>query len=293
MAERSLALALVQVNAGTEVEANLATLGPMVDEAAATGAHVIATPENVAAMVTGRQRTFARAWPEGEHPAYHWFSARAARHGVWLLAGSLAVLVDEGERVANRSLLFAPDGSLAARYDKIHMFDVDLPGGESYRESNTYRPGERAVRSQGPAGWQLGLTICFDLRFPQLYRQLAQAGAELLLVPSAFTAQTGQAHWHTLLRARAIETGCFVAAPAQTDTHDRGRQTYGHSLVVAPWGEVLADGGEGTGLVTAQLDPDRIAAARRAVPAIHGDRAFTPPEPAGSEAAERARESES
>ncbi len=277
MTTGTVRVACVQVNAGTEIAPNLEIAGDLVRRARAGGAELIALPENVTMVVLGRGKVLERARPEETHPAVPVFAGLARETGAWLLAGSLAIRLAD-ERVANRSVLFAPDGTVAARYDKIHMFDVDLPGGESYRESATFRPGERAVLAPTPWGG-LGLTICYDLRFPYLYRALAQAGASLLTVPAAFTRQTGRAHWHVLLRARAIETGCFVVAPAQTGTHDEGRQTYGHSLIVDPWGEVLADGGEDVGIVTADLDLSRVAAARRAVPSLRHDRPFTPPAP--------------
>ena len=208
----------------------------------------------------------------------------AQETGVWLLIGSLAVDLSrepgtaEGERrLANRSYLVDPGGAVVARYDKIHMFDVDLAGGESYRESNAFRPGGRAVLAETPWG-VLGMTVCYDLRFPHLYRALAQAGADFLAIPSAFTVPTGKAHWHVLLRARAIENGCFVFAPAQWGEHAEGRRTYGHSLIVDPWGEVLADAGEGVGIVTARIDLAAIAKARRMVPSLQHDRPFTKPD---------------
>ena len=204
---------------------------------------------------------------------------------MWLLIGSVAVDiarepgVPEGERrLANRSYLIDAQGAIVARYDKIHMFDVDLAGGESYRESNAFRPGGEAVLAPTPWG-VLGMTVCYDLRFPQLYRGLAQEGADFLAIPSAFTVPTGKAHWHVLLRARAIETGCFVLAPAQWGEHAEGRHTYGHSLIVDPWGEVLADAGEGVGIVSARIDPARIAEARRMVPSLRHDRTFATPAP--------------
>src|SRR5207247_624333 len=180
------------------------------------------------------------------------------------------------ERLANRSFLIDPAGAIVARYDKIHMFDIDLPGGESYRESNAYRPGGGTVVAETPWG-RLGMSVCYDVRFPHLYRALAQAGADFLTVPSVFTVPTGRAHWHVLVRARAIETGCFVFAPAQTGVHAEGRLTYGHSLIVAPWGEVLADAGEEVGFITAQIDPARIEEVRAMVPALRHDRSFAPP----------------
>jgi predicted amidohydrolase len=216
----------------------------------------------------------------------------ARESGAWVLLGSLVIdpAGEPGsageERLANRSFLIDPNGAVAARYDKIHMFDIDLPGGESYRESNAYRPGAAAVTTATP--WaRLGMTVCYDARFPQLYRALAEAGAEILTVPSVFTVPTGRAHWHVLLRARAIENGCFVIAPAQWGDHAGGRKSYGHSLIVDPWGEVLADGGEGEGIVTARIDPARIAEARGMVPSLRHDRRFTSPAaPADSAAAE-------
>jgi predicted amidohydrolase len=271
-----LTVACIQLNAGPEIAPNLAVAGDLVRRARAdTGADLIALPENASMMVLGRRKVLERARPEDAHPALPAFRELAQETGAWLLVGSLAIRLAE-DAVANRSYLIDPAGGVAAAYDKIHMFDVDLPGGESYRESNTFRPGERAVLADTPWGG-LGMTICYDLRFPYLYRSLAQAGALILSVPSAFTKQTGQAHWHILLRARAIETGCFVIAPAQTGTHDQGRETYGHSLIISPWGEVLADGGEDVGVVAAELDLALVDKARRAIPSLGNDRPFDPP----------------
>jgi predicted amidohydrolase len=214
--------------------------------------------------------------PEAEHPGVPAFQALAAELKAWLLIGSLAVKLD-AKTCANRSFLFDPQGRIAARYDKIHMFDVDLANGETYRESATFRPGEQAVTADLPWG-RVGLTVCYDLRFAYLYRALAQAGASFLTVPAAFTVPTGEAHWHVLLRARAIETGCYVFAPAQCGEHAEGRKTYGHSLIVAPWGEVLADGGEEVGIIYADVDPAKVTKARNMVPALRHDRPFTGPE---------------
>lgn len=264
--------ACVQVSAGTELQPNLDAAGDLVRRARDAGAEFITLPENVGWIVQGRAKTMARVKTEAEHPGIPFFADLARETGAWILAGTLGVLQDD-QRVANRSYLFNPQGQAVSHYDKIHMFDVDLKDGESYRESATFRPGERAVVAATPWGG-VGMTICYDVRFPYLHRALAKAGASIITAPAAFTVPTGRAHWHTLLRARAIETGCFVVAPAQTGTHDEGRQTYGHSLIIAPWGEVLADAGEGVGVITADLDMARVEEARRMVPALNHDRDF-------------------
>lgn len=265
--------ACVQVNAGTELQPNLDAAGDLVRRARDAGAEFITLPENVGWIVQGRAKTMARVKVEAEHPGIPFFADLARETGAWILAGTLGVLQDD-QRVANRSYLFNPQGQTVSHYDKIHMFDVDLKDGESYRESATFRPGERAVVAATPWGG-VGMTICYDVRFPYLHRALAKAGASIITAPAAFTVPTGRAHWHTLLRARAIETGCFIVAPAQTGTHDEGRQTYGHSLIIAPWGEVLADAGEEVGVITADLDMARVEEARRMVPALGHDRDFT------------------
>ena len=268
-------IGVVQVNAGTEIEANLQQAGALVRQARAQGAELIALPENVSMMVQGRAKVLARAKPEADHPGVPFFQTLARETGAWLVTGTLAVLLEDG-RVANRLFVVDPTGAVRGRYDKIHMFDVDLAGGESYRESATYKPGERAVVVETP--WtRLGLSICYDVRFAYLYRALAKAGADILFVPSAFTVPTGRAHWHVLLRARAIETGCFVVAPAQTGIHDEGRATFGHALIVSPWGEIIADAGEAPGVLVAELDLAKVAEARRMVPALGHDRTFSLP----------------
>ena len=235
-------VACVQVCAGDDMAANLAAVSASVTEAAAAGADFITTPENVALMAADRTQLHDHVANESDHPAVIHFSDLALSVNRWDLAGSIGVAVGDG-RIFNRSLLFSPDGAVAARYDKIHMFDVDLDGGESYRESNTYQPGDTAVIAGLPWG-RAGLTICYDVRFPALYTGLANAGADFIGVPSAFTRKTGRAHWHVLLRARAIETGCWAFAAAQCGDHAAGRQTYGHSLIVDPWGEIVAEAGE-------------------------------------------------
>jgi predicted amidohydrolase len=273
--------ALVQMCSSDVPAENLSQAERLIREAAAGGAALVLTPEVTNIMSASRARQDAVLEPEGSDPTLARLRTVAAETGVWLLIGSLALKTDDPDgRFANRSFLIAPDGSVTARYDKIHMFDVDLDGGESYRESAGFRPGERAVVAQA-AGATLGLSVCYDLRFAYLYRALAQAGAQVLTVPAAFTVPTGQAHWHVLLRARAIETGCFVLAPAQAGTHPTSagavRRTFGHSLAVAPWGEVLADGGEEPGVTLVDLDLGAIERARTRVPALRHDRTFAGP----------------
>jgi predicted amidohydrolase len=268
-------IALIQTNSGRDVAPNLAVVGEQVREAAGAGARFVLTPENVAMLEPVRAQALEKSAPEASHAAIPFFADLARGLGIHLLAGSFAIKREDG-LLANRSYLFDDKGRVGARYSKIHMFDVDLPNGERYRESSSFAPGEAAVLAPSPFG-PIGLTICYDLRFPHLYRALAKAGAAILTVPSAFTVVTGEAHWHVLLRARAIETGCFVLAPAQTGTHAEGRRTYGHSLAVAPWGEILGDAGTDTGILYADLDLARIADARARVPALQHDRPFAPP----------------
>lgn len=272
-------VAVAQFTAGAEPDANMAAIAELARRAKADGAEFLLTPENTEFMERDDAAKLARAQAEDGHRALGQARELAAETGLWILIGSLAVRLPGEKRVANRSYLIRSDGEITARYDKIHLFDVDLPGRESYRESASVAPGERAVVAETPWG-RLGLSVCYDLRFPQLYRALAKAGAQYLAVPAAFTAITGQAHWHVLLRARAIETGCYVFAPAQTGVHPGGRRTYGHALIVAPWGEILADAGEAPGLIMAEIDPARVAEARLAIPALSHDRPFIAAAPA-------------
>lgn len=258
-------VACVQVCAGDDMDRNLATAAEAIREAASAGADLIATPENVALMAASREQLLSLAVAEAVHPAVARFSSLAAEVRRWVLAGSIGVATGDG-RVFNRSLLFGPDGRVAARYDKIHMFDVALPGGETYQESRNYRPGSDVVIADLPWG-ALGMTICYDVRFPELYRTLGRMEAQLVSIPSAFTKVTGQAHWAVLLRARAIESGAFVVAPAQVGRHPANRETYGHSMVVGPWGEVLLDAGAAPGVYYADLDFAKVKAARAAIPA--------------------------
>ncbi|MGC9417375.1 MAG: carbon-nitrogen hydrolase family protein [Rhodovulum sp.] len=273
--------ALIQMTSGDDPSANIAPAREMVGEAAAAGAQFVLTPEVTNCLSSSRSRQQEVLVHEEEDTMLSALRQEAVNARIWILIGSLGLQThDPDGRFANRSFLVAPDGSIAARYDKIHMFDVQITETESYRESEGYRPGDRAVLAETPLG-KIGLSICYDLRFPHLYRALAHAGAEILTVPAAFSPVTGRAHWETLLRARAIETGCYVLAPAQCGLHPategRPRRTHGHSLAVAPWGEVLADGGDGPGITYVDIDREEVARARARVPSITHDRPFAPP----------------
>jgi predicted amidohydrolase len=268
-------IALIQNCAGPEVEANIAETVAMSREAADRGAALICLPEYFSALSSDGPRLTIRGYEEAEHPAIPAFSELARERRIWALLGSLPITA-AGGRIHNRSFLIAPDGAVVRRYDKIHLFDVDLPGGEQYRESSTIEPGGEAVIARLPWG-VLGMTICDDLRFPGLYRSLARAGAHFLAVPAAFTKTSGEAHWHTLIRARAIENGAYVFAPCQCGEHTGGSRTYGHSLVVDPWGRVLVDGGEDPGIVLCGIDPGRVVEARAMIPSLRHDRPYEPP----------------
>lgn len=267
--------ACCQITAGRELLPNIEMAMALGRAARAQGAQFITFPENVTMIEPVGADALRKALPEAEHPAIPAFRDLARETGAWILAGSLSVRAGSG-KYANRSLLFDPAGTVAARYDKLHLFDVDLAGGERYRESERIVQGDRAVTAPTPWGI-FGLTICYDVRFPHLYRALAQAGAFLLTVPAAFTVQTGRAHWHVLNRARAIENGAFVVAAAQCGTHAEGRRTFGHSMIVDPWGEVLAEAGEEEGVIVAEIDPAKSAEARRRIPSLTHDRAFAAP----------------
>jgi predicted amidohydrolase len=269
--------AMIQMRSGLSPAANLDVCARMIGEAKSAGADYVQTPEMTNIMELKRERLFATIVEEAADTSLATLRELARKLGIYVHVGSLAIKLT-GERAANRSLLIAPSGEIAARYDKIHMFDVDLAGGESYRESRNYRPGEQAVLSDLPWG-RLGLTVCYDLRFPALYRALAEAGATLLAIPSAFTQQTGEAHWHVLNRARAIENGCFVFAAAQGGKHENGRETYGHSLIVDPWGRILAEGGAEPGVLMAEIDLAEVAKARARIPSLQHGRRFEIVEP--------------
>src|SRR3569833_3004227 len=268
---------LVQMRTGRTPQINADTAARMIGEAKQGGAEYVQTPEMTNILERSRENLFANIVPEENDPTLATFRELARALGIYIHIGSLAVKVGP-EKAANRAFLIDRKGDIAARYDKIHMFDVDLKGGESYRESRAYRPGDLAVLSALPWG-RLGITICYDLRFPALYRALAEAGATMLAIPSAFTKQTGEAHWHVLMRARAIENGCFVLAAAQGGKHENGRETFGHSLIVDPWGRVLAEGGTEPGVVMAEIDPAEVAAARARIPSLQHGRRFEVVEP--------------
>jgi deaminated glutathione amidase len=268
---------LVQMRSGLDPAANLDTAVRLIGEAKAAGAVYVQTPEMTNIMELRRERLFAAIVSEEADRSLAAFRELARKLSIHLHVGSLAIKLS-GDRAANRSFLIDRDGEIVARYDKIHMFDVDLANGESYRESRNFRPGEVAVAADLPWG-RIGLTICYDLRFPALYRALAEGGSSLLAIPAAFTRQTGEAHWHVLVRARAIENGCFVLAAAQGGAHANGRETYGHSLIVDPWGRILGEGGIEPGVVMAEIDPAAVAAARGRVPSLQHGRRFEMVEP--------------
>jgi len=270
--------ACVQITAGRELAPNIDRARNLVREAFDAGADFVSLPENVTMIEPDTARAREKAVPEDDHPGLPAFRELAAESGRWLHVGSLSIAREDG-RIANRSFLIDGAGGIVARYDKLHLFDVRLGNGESYRESDNVAPGERAVLAPTPWG-PIGLTICYDLRFPALYRSLARAGARFLTIPAAFTRTTGRAHWEVLVRARAIETGCFVIAAAQCGEHAEGRSTWGHSLIVDPWGTVMADGGEAEGVILADIDPAEVDRTRRRIPALEHDRDFAPPGPA-------------
>jgi predicted amidohydrolase len=260
-------IALFQSTTGIDPATNAEKLVKAISDAAAGGADMLFTPEMSGLLDRDSARAAGKLVAEDADPVLAACRDAAHRHGIWLHIGSLAVLSDDG-KVANRGLVVDREGAVRARYDKIHLFDVDLPTGESWRESNVYSPGKGVVLVNGTPVGKLGLTICYDLRFPGLFARLAEAGADLISVPAAFTVPTGRAHWHVLLRARAIEAGLFVAAAAQVGSHEDGRQTYGHSLVADPWGEVLLDMGEQPGIGFAEIDLKRISDVRARIPAL-------------------------
>ena len=269
---QKLKVACIQLSSTPVIQENLDKAGELIRTAAAEGATLIATPENTCHIRMPSKEKLTSAHPEETHPGIPFFSDLAKELGVYILAGSFAIKVSE-DKLYNRSYLFGADGEIIAKYDKIHLFDVELGRGESYKESEHILPGEKAVIADTPQA-KIGLSICYDLRFAYLYRDLAKLGASILAVPAAFTVPTGKAHWETLLRARAIETGSFVIAPGQTGEHENGRHTWGHSLIINPWGEVLADAGSDIGYITAELDLNEVKEAREKIPALQHDREY-------------------
>ena len=251
------------------IEDNLKQAEILIREAASKGASLVLTPEMTTLLDFGTREVMEKVVPEDEDTSWPFFAALADELGIWLLIGSIAV--KQGDKAANRSFLFSPEGDKIGTYDKIHMFDVDIPGDKAYRESNAYQAGENGLVAKLPWG-NLGLSICYDLRFPYLYRALAHAGADMITVPSAFTYVTGKAHWHTLLKARAIENGAFIFAPAQVGEHKNGRKTFGHSLVVDPWGNILADAGEKVGVIVVDIEMGRVSNARKQIASLTHDK---------------------
>jgi predicted amidohydrolase len=263
---------IIQLNTGNEVAAAVDAAETLIRAAVKGGAQLVSTPETTHLMEMDRTSVLDKARFEPEDEGLKRFQELAAELGIWLHVGSLIIKV-AGDRLANRAFLISPDGEIKARYDKLHLFDVDLQGGESYRESRLYERGEDAVLVETPLG-KVGLTICYDLRFPHLYRTLAEEGADIILVPAAFTVRTGEAHWETLLRSRAIETGAYVVAAAQTGLHATGRSTYGHSLAIDPWGTIVADGGTETGVIIVDLDLAKVQETRLTMPNLQHKRPF-------------------
>ena len=279
-ADLSFTAAMVQMRTSLSPEASFEQAEGLIRDAAAQGANYVQTPEVSNLIQKNRKALFELLAPEQEDLSLKAYRELARELKIHLHIGSLALRATP-ERAVNRSFLIAPDGSILASYDKIHMFDIELDGGEKYHESANYQPGETAVISDLPWG-RIGLTICYDVRFPALYRALAESGASFITVPSAFTVRTGEAHWHTLLRARAIENGCYIFAAAQAGKHESGRETYGHSLVVDPWGAVLAEGGVEPGIVMAKIDPAKVESARKSIPSLQHGRRFSVADPKAS-----------
>ncbi|MBH89122.1 MAG: amidohydrolase [Magnetovibrio sp.] len=269
----SLKVACIQITSGESVQRNLDVAWGIVRKACDAGADLIALPEATNVMASNKNILKSNTEPEENNQALFAFQSMAQETGAWILVGSLLIDLPKNDKMANRSFLINNNGAICARYDKIHMFDVELGGAENHLESDFYNPGNKLVLATTPWG-KLGMTICYDLRFPYLYRALGHAGARMLSIPSAFTRVSGRAHWHVLQRARAIETGSYVIAPAQCGNHPGNRQTYGHSLIVNPWGEVVADGGEDIGFIIADVDLTKVDEARNKIPAIRHDRDF-------------------
>lgn len=271
----SFKAAVVQLNAKPSLEDNMAEASALIRAAAEEGARFIATPENTCRMRAKPEDKWAASFEEKDHPCIPFYAGLAKELGVTLLIGSISSIRVGDGKLANRSFLFGPDGGVIATYDKIHMFDVDLPNGDKYRESDTNQPGDKIVVAEA-CGTQTGLSVCYDVRFPHLYRAMAQQGAAILTIPAAFTVPTGQAHWEVLLRARAIENGAYVIAPAQVGEHEGGRATWGHSMIISPWGEILTKiQGHKEGFSCVDIDLQAVETARKSIPSLSHDRAVS------------------
>ena len=269
----NLKVACIQTNSKSDPNINIREVSSLIRAARSNGAELITTPEVVGMLEPNREKALNKAQPENYHGVLREFRALSRDLAIWLLIGSISIKLSNG-KLANRSFLINPDGQIIARYTKIHMFDVEVNDGSIYRESATYQPGTSACLARTPWGL-VGLTVCYDIRFPALYRDLAKAGAKIIFIPSAFTEVTGEAHWHILQRARAIENGCFIVSAAQTGMHEQNRKTFGHSIIVDPWGNVLADADKDVGFITADLDLNLVDEVRKKIPSLTHDREYS------------------
>ena len=269
----NLKVACIQTNSKSDPNINIREVSSLIRAARSNGAELITTPEVVGMLEPNREKALKKAQPENYHGVLREFRALSRDLAIWLLIGSISIKLSNG-KLANRSFLINPDGQIIARYTKIHMFDVEVNDGSIYRESATYQPGTSACLARTPWGL-VGLTVCYDIRFPALYRDLAKAGAKIIFIPSAFTEVTGEAHWHILQRARAIENGCFIVSAAQTGMHEQNRKTFGHSIIVDPWGNILADADKDVGFITADLDLNLVDEVRKKIPSLTHDREYS------------------
>ena len=269
----NLKVACIQTNSKSDPNINIREVSSLIRAARSNGAELITTPEVVGMLEPNREKALNKAQPENYHGVLREFRALSRDLAIWLLIGSISIKLSNG-KLANRSFLINPDGQIIARYTKIHMFDVEVNDGSIYRESATYQPGTSACLARTPWGL-VGLTVCYDIRFPALYRDLAKAGAKIIFIPSAFTEVTGEAHWHILQRARAIENGCFIVSAAQTGMHEQNRKTFGHSIIVDPWGNILADADKDVGFITADLDLNLVDEVRKKIPSLTHDREYS------------------
>ena len=276
MTSKKLVVAAIQISSASDIQRNIELAEMLIDQAVDEGAQLVLLPENFAQIPSSKIKRQQAYEAIGSGPIQEFLATKSEQKSIYLVAGSVAIASEHSHKAFSASLCFDPNGDLLARYNKIHLFDVQLPSGESYRESNTVEAGDKAMI--GSLSWgNVGMSVCYDLRFPHLYRDLAKAGADILAVPSAFTEVTGTAHWHLLLRSRAVENACFVMAPAQGGAHANGRKTYGHSLIVSPWGEVLAEAGTEPGIIKAELNLEEIRSVRARLPSLEHDRDYVSP----------------